>query len=101
MSIENQVEELLFETIDEINEQLPASQRIEKKISTSLFGEDGGIDSLTLVNLIVAAEQKIQEELECTITLADEKAMSQKNSPFRSVESLAGYIVMLIRENNN
>jgi hypothetical protein len=31
MQIENQVEKLLFEVIEEVNEQLPEAQRIEKK----------------------------------------------------------------------
>ena len=31
-----------------------------------------------------------------TITLADEKAMSQKQSPFRNVKSLANYIGELL-----
>ena len=98
MDIEKQVEQVLFEAIEEINDQLPEEQHIAKKMSTPLFGEDSGVDSLTLVNLIVAAEQKIQEQMDAAVTLADEKAMSQKNSPFRSVESLAAYIVMLLNE---
>ena len=101
MSIENQVEEILFDVIGEINSQLPEDKRIEKKKSTSLFGEEGVLDSLALVNLIVAFEQRIQDDLSFAITLADEKAMSQKNSPFRSVESLADYTVMLIQEKSN
>ncbi|MCP4713849.1 MAG: long-chain fatty acid--CoA ligase [Deltaproteobacteria bacterium] len=101
MSIEVQVEQLLFEAIDDVNETLPEAQRIERVKSSPLFGEGGGLDSLSLVNLIVATEQKVQEALDCSITLADEKAMSQKNSPFRTVESLAAYIIMLLKENNN
>lgn len=98
MSIESQVDELLFEAIGEINDQLPETQKIKKEKSTPLFGEDGGLDSLTLVNLIVTVEQKIQDDLDCTITLADERAMSQKNSPFRTVASLSEYILILLKE---
>jgi acyl carrier protein len=101
MSIETQVDQILFAAIQEINEQLPAGQTIAEEKSTLLFGREGVLDSLTLVNLIVAAEQKVQETLNVSITLADDRAMSQKNSPFKSVESLANYIVMLVKEKSN
>jgi len=101
MSIESQVDQILFAAIQEINEQLPAGQTIAAEKSTLLFGREGVLDSLTLVNLIVAAEQKVQETLNVSITLADDRAMSQKNSPFKSVESLANYIVMLVKEKSN
>ena len=101
MSIESKVDQILFAAIEEINEQLPPGQAIVADKSTLLFGREGVIDSLTLVNLVVVAEQKVQETLNCAITLADERAMSQKNSPFKSVESLANYIVMLVKEKSN
>jgi D-alanine--poly(phosphoribitol) ligase subunit 2 len=101
MSIENEVEQILFAAIREINEQLLSNQTIVADKSTLLFGRDGVLDSLTLVNLIVVAEQKVQETLNLAITLADDRAMSQKNSPFKSVESLANYIVMLVKEKSN
>jgi acyl carrier protein len=101
MSIENQVDQILFAAIEEINQQLPSNQTIKADKSTMLFGKEGVLDSLTLVNLIVAAEQKVQEILNIAITLADERAMSQKNSPFKSVESLASYIVVLVKEKTN
>ncbi len=85
--------------IEEINEQLPPGQKIKADHSTQLFGKDGVLDSLTLVKLIVAAEQLVQDKLNIAITLADERAMSQKNSPFKSVESLANYIALLVKDN--
>lgn len=101
MSIESQVEQILFAAIQEINEQLPPNQTIAADKSTLLFGREGVLDSLTLVNLIVSAEQKVQETMGIAITLADDRAMSQKNSPFKSVESLANYIVLLVKEKSN
>ncbi len=101
MSIETRIDTILFAAIEELNEQLPEGQKIPADKGTQLFGHRGVLDSLALVNLIVIAEQKVQEELDVAITLADERAMSQKNSPFKSVESLAQYIAMLVREQSN
>ena len=54
-----------------------------------LYGEGGALDSMALVNLIADLEEAIAEKYGASIVLADEKAMSAKNSPYRSVTSLA------------
>ena len=84
--------QVIFGAIDEINEQCPEGQRLTKSVNTVLFGEGGKLDSLGLVSLIVATEQKIEEEFDRSLTLADEQAMSQKTSPFRTVSTLSAYI---------
>lgn len=43
----------------------------DKSIDTILFGRSGKLDSLELVNLIITIEQKIEEKLGTTITIAD------------------------------
>lgn len=96
--MEQQIMKIIFDAIDEINEQLSDEQKLAKSNDMILFGESGKLDSLGLVNLIVATEQKLEEQYDVSITLADEKAMSQKNSPFRTVNTLAEYITKLIDE---
>ena len=92
---------VIFDAIDELNYQLPEEQRLEKSIDTVLFGRAGRLDSLGLVNLIVEIEQKAEKEFGVTVTLADERAMSQKSSPFRTVATLANYISLLLEETSN
>ena len=58
---------------------------------SQLFGQEGLFDSMGLVSLIVALEQAIEEKFEVRVALADEKALSQKSSPYRTVESLTAY----------
>jgi acyl carrier protein len=65
---------------------------------TRLFGKGGLVDSLGLVTVILDLEQQLAEEHGIVITLADDRAMSQKRSPFRTVGSLADYALMLIQE---
>ena len=90
--------EIIFSSIDEINEQQPASRQLEKSEDTVLFGRSGKLDSLGLVNLIIATELGIEEELRAAITLADERAISQENSPFKTVRTFAEYIVNRLEE---
>ena len=66
--------------------------------NTLLFGETGLLDSVGLVSLIVAVEQEVEDDLGATIMLADERAMSQSSSPYRTVETLARYASQLVAE---
>ena len=93
-----QVVDLVFRAMQEYNEGLPAEHRATPALETPLFGKGAKLDSLGLVNLIVVIEDVIAADHE-PITLVDEKAMSQKNSPFRTVETLVDYITQLMKEN--
>ncbi len=84
--------------MQDINDDIESETLKNPMKETKLFGEDGALDSLALVSMITDLEGEIHDEFEKDIILADEKAMSQKNSPFNTVESLINYIDMLINE---
>ena len=65
---------------------------------TRLLGRMGLLDSMGLVALIVEIEQRLEEEHDLVVVLADERAMSQEHSPFRSVASLTDHICRLVQE---
>ena len=90
--------QLIFDTIDEMNLDLEPPEKIEKKDDTVIFGIDSALDSIGLVNFITIIEQKIEEETGRFITIADERAMSMENSPFKTVGTLKEYIELLINE---
>jgi acyl carrier protein len=64
---------------------------------TRLFGRDGLFDSLGLVSFVVAVEQSIEDALGVSVSLADERALSQRHSPYRTVQRLAEYASELVR----
>jgi acyl carrier protein len=74
----------------------PAPQNLTS--DTVLVGPDAVIDSLGVVSLIVEVEQIVEGEFATSIILANEKAMSAKNSPFRTVGVLAEHIVATVLE---
>jgi acyl carrier protein len=92
------VRSAVFAAVDEINEQQPPEGRLEPAEETALFGEGGVLDSLGLVNFIVATEQELEEHLQLSVTLADERAMSQSTSPFATIGTLIDYTVTLAEE---
>jgi acyl carrier protein len=98
MTAKDKVLSAIFEIIDDLNPQLPEEMQLAKTPDTVLFGSGGKLDSLGLVNLVVAVEQKMQSEFDQPISITDERAMSQKNSPFRTVQTLAEYISTLLEE---
>ena len=98
MNNRKKIENLIFSAIKEINEQLPQELQLGESIETVLFGKDGKLDSLGLVTFLVTIEQNIEDEFDVSITIADERAMSQKHSPFRTAGALVDYIKMLLKE---
>ncbi len=95
----DRVRAIIFCAIDSVNEQVPEDKRIGKGSDVVLFGRGGRLDSLGIINLIIATEQKIEEEFGLTLTLANEEAMSLDRSPFKTIESLTHYILQRLSEN--
>ena len=65
---------------------------------TVLVGKDAVLDSLGVVSLIVEVEQRVESEHGDSVTLANDKAMSQRNSPFRTVGVLTDHVVAMVAE---
>jgi len=97
---ENKILTAIYDAVDQINNQ-NESPILEKHPEKVLFGKGGSLDSLDLVNLVVAIEQNIENSFDRSIVLANEDAMSKKNSPFRTIGTLADYIVELLDQDPN
>jgi len=102
MSVDRQgVFQAILATIDELNETMPDNCKLDKSAETRLFGDQGKLDSLGLVNLIVSLEQHVADQFGLAVTLADEKALSRKSSPFRTVETLTDYVIEKLTDSDN
>jgi acyl carrier protein len=78
---------------------LPSGQPApEVNAETSLFGANALLDSAALVSLLVEVEQRINDAVGTEILIADDRAMSQTRSPFRTIGTLAEYVVTLLSE---
>ena len=96
--MQEKIEKIIIEVLNEINEELENENLNNPTSETKLYGGSGALDSLALVSLITDLEERISDEFEKDIILADEKAMSQRTSPFRNVETLTNYIQKLLEE---
>ena len=96
MVTKNKIDHIITEAIAEINSNLPKDKQFLISKATPLFGENANIDSLGFVNLLVNIEYNIEDEFNLSITIADEHAMSQKNSPFKTLGTLSEYVLGLV-----
>lgn len=90
--------EIIASAVRDIGEEMEIESLQQVNEATKLFGNGGALDSLSLVSLIADVEEKIVDTFERSIVLADERAMSQRTSPFRDVGSLCAYVEKLLND---
>ena len=87
---------LVITVVQEIAQDRSDQMLTHPTESTKLFSET--LDSIELVTLIAELEERIVDEFGFHIVLADDRAMSRKTSPFRSIQTLVDYINLLLSE---
>lgn len=88
----NRIFEVVKLAIDELNEEIDHDMLRNVTETTPIFGNEEGIDSLSLVVLIASLERDVEETFGLPVELADEKAMSVHRSPYRTAGSLTDFI---------
>ncbi len=96
--MQEKIEKIIIDVLLELNEELESNELQNPTQETKLYGGNGALDSLALVSFITDLEERVSDAFDKDIVLADEKAMSQRTSPFRSVKSLTIYIQKLLEE---
>ena len=97
MLTEVQIEQVILDAMTNANLSRPAGRQIEVAPGADVFGGGSPLDSLGLVALLIDIEDSLRGAgLE--ITLSDERAVSQRSSPFRTVPALRSYIFSLQAE---
>src|SRR5947208_16458952 len=91
----------IYRAVDWIKGELPPDRQLIKAPETRLLGSQSVLDSMHLVSLIVSIEREVEDAFGVALTLADERALSMKASPFRSIQALADYIDIVIIDARN
>lgn len=89
---------IISETIKDYNDSLEKDDQIATDSNNSIYGNSSPLDSLGLVGFIVGLEQNLEDKFDQSISLADERAMSQKSNPYKNINSLADYIIKLLQK---
>ena len=88
--------EALQENVEDTADESKKLDISQASGETRLFGGGGLVDSMGVVILLSDLEDKLDEEFDIQVSLASDSAMSGTRSPFRTVNSLAGYIVSVV-----
>lgn len=85
--------EALNGLIDEDTEDEKKLTILNANSDTRLFGSNGILDSMDVVILLSDLEERLDEEYDVAISLANDSIMSKARSPFRTVKSLSKYVL--------
>jgi len=91
MMDEEAARRLVYDAIDIVNRQLPAAKRLRKAPETIIVGAGGALDSLGVVNFVIAVEEQVADATGAAVQLLDETMLGD-GSPFHTVGSLARHI---------
>src|SRR6266403_1904911 len=79
--------DIIYQSLDEVNEQLPNGEQIQKSLDATLIGGVGGLDSLGFVNFVALVEEKCAHKYGITLSLTD--TSSPEDDPFEDVGKFA------------
>jgi acyl carrier protein len=95
--MKEETRKILSDALDEVSSLL--EEQVAYRDDLPLWAkEDAIFDSLGLVNFIATVESAISDAMNKEITIVAEKAFSQQNSPFKSMETLGNFIEELLQE---
>ena len=87
---------MLLECVAEYAEE--SGTDVNVTADSTLLGSKAPVTSLGLVMIVTSFEGRLNELSSAPVVLANEAAMSMRQSPFRSVSSLVEYAEQLLLE---
>jgi len=91
----DEIRELVLAAMRNMNLARTPESQLDCSPTAAIFGPGSPLDSLGLVSLLIDIEDALFARGHA-ITISDERAVSQKHSPFRGVPSLVSYISSLL-----
>src|SRR5437667_12533243 len=79
--------DIIYQSLDEVNEQLPYGKQIQKSLDATLIGGVGGLDSLRFVNFVALVEEKCADKYGIALSVTD--TPSQEDETFEDVGKFA------------
>lgn len=100
LATQERIVQLILEALSSVNELLPEDKKIPVTADGPLYGRKRRLDSLGLVRLLATVEQLIEEEWSIRINFGEDMERLQKIRPFRTIQTLADYVLLLMEENS-
>lgn len=93
--------EVVLRAVEYANQEQPEGKRLPLAEETVLLGPESALDSMGVVSLVMDVEQLVSDDLGVHVDLADDRAMSRRQSPYRTVKSLTDYVCELVAQAND
>jgi len=84
--------DLVIAVVADMSDELDCDALRNASADTRLLDGDDGIDSLSLVCIIVELERVVSDRCGRDVILADEHTIAERHSPYRTVASLAALL---------
>jgi acyl carrier protein len=93
MAISNrdEIEAIVLDCITRLNVLREGDSKLATAVDSPLFGDGSPLDSMGLVTLTMDVEDALADQ-GVEVSLSDSRAMSRKQSPFRTVATLVQFI---------
>lgn len=98
MTIENEVMQLIYASVDESNEALPQESKLSKDPDQLILGEGSELDSLATVSFLADIEQRVGERFSLNSLLTEDEYFLRGDIPGLSIRELAKLIIGRIDE---
>lgn len=95
--MQEKIKHIIFAALKDLADELESEELANPTLETGIYGLEGNLDSIALVSLIADLEERLRDELGVSLVLADSRAMSAKNSPFKNAATLLEYIQNLLQ----
>ena len=93
-----QIREVVFRAVDAMNAEVSEDSQVSKNPDAVLYGEEGVLDSLGLVDLAMHLQEGIIDQFGVALMVANDDALASAESPFRTIETLTVYIGELLEK---
>ena len=92
-TVQGRILGFLMETLEEMKKESEICEDVTISGSVPLVGDEAIVDSRSLVELLIALEEFIGDEYHADFDWSSDRAMSAKNSPFRTPQALAEFAI--------
>lgn len=84
--------DLVYAAASQVNEVLPASQRLALVPETVLMGKGSKLDSLHLINLLVSLSSLVEDRTGLRLSLLEDERLFDEHGPLSSIQAMAEYL---------
>lgn len=89
---EDEMLSIVYEAIEQVNKYTENEVNLDRTLDQPLYGGNGPLDSMDLVNLLITLEEMIEVRFGKNLQLMNSGFQKTENNPFETVQSLVSFL---------